>query len=70
MRIGIDAREVCGRATGAGRYLGGLLHGWAADGRGHEFVLYAPDAIALPRYFLSALAALGSPRSQAGRYLS
>ena len=25
MRIGIDARELCGRATGVGRYLGGLL---------------------------------------------
>jgi len=50
MRIGIDARELCGRATGVGRYLSGLLHAWAADGRAcaHEFVLYAPEAIALP----------------------
>jgi glycosyltransferase involved in cell wall biosynthesis len=48
MRIGIDARELCGRATGVGRYLGGLLQEWAADGRAHEFVLYAPDAIGLP----------------------
>jgi len=50
MRIGIDARELCGRATGVGRYLGGLLHGWAANGRtsAHEFVLYAPDALSLP----------------------
>jgi glycosyltransferase involved in cell wall biosynthesis len=48
MRIGIDARELCGRATGVGRYLGGLLHKWAADCRVHEFVLYANDAIALP----------------------
>jgi len=50
MRIGIDARELCGRATGVGRYLGGLLHAWAADGRAraHEFILYAPDGIALP----------------------
>lgn len=49
MRIGIDAREVCGRPTGVGRYLGGLLHEWAADGtaRKHEFVLYAPEPIAL-----------------------
>jgi glycosyltransferase involved in cell wall biosynthesis len=44
MRIGIDARELVGHATGAGRYLGGLLHEWAADGRRrHEFVLYAAD---------------------------
>jgi glycosyltransferase involved in cell wall biosynthesis len=49
MRIGIDARELCGHATGAGRYLGGLLQEWAADahGRAHEFVLYAPERIAL-----------------------
>src|SRR5216684_6256737 len=48
MRIGIDARELCGRATGVGRYLGGLLHEWAAGGCAHEFVLYAAGAIALP----------------------
>jgi glycosyltransferase involved in cell wall biosynthesis len=49
MRIGIDARELCGHATGAGRYLGGLLQEWATDahGRAHEFVLYAPERIAL-----------------------
>ena len=44
MRIGIDARELCGRATGVGRYLGGLLHEWARPGHAagrHEFVLYA-----------------------------
>jgi glycosyltransferase involved in cell wall biosynthesis len=48
MRIGIDARELCGHATGAGRYLGGLLHEWGADGGAahrHEFVLYAPEPI-------------------------
>ena len=45
MRIGIDARELCGHATGAGRYLVGLLHQWAADEgtRRHEFILYAPE---------------------------
>jgi glycosyltransferase involved in cell wall biosynthesis len=49
MRIGIDARELCGRATGVGRYLGGLLHEWAAARTlPHEFVLYAPEPIALP----------------------
>ena len=50
MRIGIDARELCGRATGVGRYLGGLLRGWAADTRAgaHDFILYAPETIALP----------------------
>ena len=49
MRIGIDARELCGRATGVGRYLGGLLHEWAAARTlAHEFVLYAHEPIALP----------------------
>jgi glycosyltransferase involved in cell wall biosynthesis len=48
MRIGIDARELCGRSTGVGRYLGGLLREWAVDERArqHEFVLYAPEHIA------------------------
>ena len=50
MRIGIDARELSGRATGVGRYLDGLLREWAAGSRAgaHEFVLYAPEPIALP----------------------
>ena len=47
MRIGIDARELCGRATGVGRYLSGLLTAWAADEgtRRHDFVLYTPEAL-------------------------
>jgi len=48
MRIGIDARELSGRATGVGRYLSGLLHEWARPGHEagrHEFVLYAAAAI-------------------------
>jgi glycosyltransferase involved in cell wall biosynthesis len=51
MRIGIDARELCGRPTGVGRYLSGLLSEWAiGDGaRRHEFVLYtaAPFSMSL-----------------------
>lgn len=49
MRIGIDARELCGRPTGVGRYLNGLLAEWAVDNkaRRHEFVLYAPEALAV-----------------------
>jgi glycosyltransferase involved in cell wall biosynthesis len=50
MRIGIDARELGGFATGVGRYLAGLLQEWAVDdlaGR-HEFLLYAPVAPAMP----------------------
>jgi len=43
--IGIDARELCGRPTGVGRYLNGLLSQWAklAEARAHEFVLFAPE---------------------------
>jgi glycosyltransferase involved in cell wall biosynthesis len=56
MRIGIDARELCGHATGAGRYLSGLLHEWqSTDGSSaHEFILYAPTPLAIapdPRRF-------------------
>src|SRR5581483_4687453 len=45
MRIGIDARELCGHATGVGRYLSGLLREWSRSprARAHEFVLYAPE---------------------------
>jgi hypothetical protein len=47
MRIGIDARELVGHATGAGRYLAGLLRQWASSerARGHEFLLYAPEPL-------------------------
>jgi glycosyltransferase involved in cell wall biosynthesis len=50
MRIGIDARELCGRATGVGRYLAGLLTAWHGDAsvRHHEFVLYSPEALSIP----------------------
>lgn len=48
MRIGIDARELCGRATGVGRYLSGLLGEWADRTCAHEFVLYAPQALSVP----------------------
>jgi glycosyltransferase involved in cell wall biosynthesis len=43
VRIGVDARELCGQPTGVGRYLNGLLQEWSRDevARRHEFVLYA-----------------------------
>jgi len=49
MRIGIDARELSGRATGAGRYLAGLLREWSNGerARSHEFVLYAPEPLGI-----------------------
>jgi glycosyltransferase involved in cell wall biosynthesis len=50
VRIGIDARELCGQPTGVGRYLSGLLAEWARDERArqHEFVLYAHRPLDLP----------------------
>ncbi len=50
MKIGVDARELCGQPTGVGRYLSALLREWAASdaARVHEFVLYAPAPIAIP----------------------
>ena len=50
MRIGIDARELCGRPTGVGRHLSGLLGAWSSDAAAsrHTFVLYAHDDITPP----------------------
>lgn len=47
MRIGIDARELCGKATGVGRHLSGLLAAWRSDAAAsrHTFVLYAHEHI-------------------------
>jgi glycosyltransferase involved in cell wall biosynthesis len=49
VRIGIDARELCGQSTGVGRYLSGLIHQWSFDDRArrHEFVLYAHQPLGL-----------------------
>jgi glycosyltransferase involved in cell wall biosynthesis len=45
MRVGVDARELCGHPTGVGRYLRGLLARWTdAPAARHEFVLYTPCA--------------------------
>ena len=50
MRIGIDARELCGKPTGVGRYLSGLLGQWSDDvaASRHTFVLYANESISTP----------------------
>ena len=47
MRVAIDARELCGRPTGVGRYLTGLLDAWSAGDamRRHEWTLIAPRPI-------------------------
>ncbi len=45
MRIGIDARELCGRPTGVGRHLAGLLSAWSRSEKAsaHSWVLFAPQ---------------------------
>ena len=47
MRVAIDARELCGRPTGVGRYLTGLLDGWSRSDamRRHAWTLIAPRTI-------------------------
>ena len=53
MKIAVDARELCGKPTGVGRYLGELLTEWSAsaDARRHEWMLYAPVMPAVPAAF-------------------
>ncbi len=50
MRIGIDARELCGRPTGVGRYLSRLLSSWEGlpEASAHDVTLYAPQEIEMP----------------------
>lgn len=45
MRIAVDARELCGRPTGVGRYLSELLAEWAThpEARRHSWILYAHE---------------------------
>ena len=52
MRIAIDARELTGRPTGVGRYLGELLRGWneLPGAAAHDFVLCAPGPLELPPF--------------------
>lgn len=58
LRIGIDARELLGDATGVGRYLGELLRRWTArpDASRRRFVLYTPEP--LPQAFPKGTAEL------------
>jgi glycosyltransferase involved in cell wall biosynthesis len=50
MHVAIDARELAGRPTGVGRYLGQLLAEWqrAPAATRHRFTLYAHDRVAAP----------------------
>jgi glycosyltransferase involved in cell wall biosynthesis len=51
LRIGIDAREMLGEATGVGRYLAELLVRWTArpDAARRRLLLYTPEPLALPQ---------------------
>lgn len=48
MRLAVDARELAGRPTGVGRYLGELLASWSRDVGGTDVAvtLYAPEPLA------------------------
>ena len=49
LRIGVDARELLGDATGVGRYLGELVRRWTArpDAAARRFLLYSPEPLPL-----------------------
>ena len=53
MRVAIDARELCGRPTGVGRYLAGLLDAWSdhATAQRHQWTLYAHSRPPLPGHW-------------------
>lgn len=65
MKIGIDARELSGKPTGVGRYLGNILRYWVRDFSDHHYYLYSSNEIedsdildspaALKRYIPSGL---------------
>ena len=50
MRVAVDVRELCGRPTGVGRYLSGLLEAWSdhAVAQRHQWALYAHARPTLP----------------------
>jgi glycosyltransferase involved in cell wall biosynthesis len=60
MKIAVDARELCGKPTGVGRYLGELLTEWggSSDARRHEWTLYAPSTPAVPPAFVNRIRVL------------
>ncbi len=49
LRIGVDARELLGQATGVGRYLGELLLRWTRrrDAGRRRLILYTPEPLPL-----------------------
>jgi glycosyltransferase involved in cell wall biosynthesis len=50
MRVAVDVRELCGRPTGVGRYLAGLLEAWSdnAAAQRHQWTLYSHARPTLP----------------------
>ena len=56
MRIAVDARELVGAATGAGRYLAQLAVHWDGldEAAGHTFVFYAHGEVRVPCSTLAA----------------
>ncbi len=62
MRIGVDARELSGHATGVGRYLQCLLREWGLSGVPHHWTLYSPDGrVAVPPGLQAEVAAVRGP---------
>ncbi|MCA1585606.1 MAG: glycosyltransferase family 4 protein [Acidobacteria bacterium] len=57
MRIAVDVRELCGRRTGVGRYLGELLQEWTTnrDARRHEWHLYAHERPSVPSAYANGI---------------
>lgn len=50
MRVAIDARELCARPTGVGRYLAGLLDAWSENSAAqrHSWTLIAHTSVEIP----------------------
>ena len=56
MRVAVDARELCGRPTGVGRYLAGLLDAWSTSdaARRHQWTLVAHAPLEAPARWTAA----------------
>jgi glycosyltransferase involved in cell wall biosynthesis len=61
MRVAIDARELCGRPTGVGRYLTGLLDAWSGSdaARRHQWTLIAPSTLAAAARWAATVEVIG-----------
>ena len=60
MKIAVDARELCGKPTGVGRYLRELLVEWdeSSEAARHEWSFYAPCSPELPARFANRVQVL------------